>query len=259
MANPRFRIAPALLIAVVAVLSPFAHAMEPVGDYQSARWSPLHFKPAIDQASDEQCLACHADVLQRRPLTVSPAGLRSDQTLAWYQTLDAYEGGQDTFHRRHLESPLAQRLMRFQCNTCHQGHDPKDEASGTTDDGQSGLTLRKTVDPDICVMCHGRFDYTTMPGLAGDWPEIRDQFQNDCMVCHTEFRTKRHLVNFLNAEAIEEAGEQDSDSCYGCHGGRAWYATAYPYVRRPWLERMPGEAPEWAKNRPSEYPARFTR
>lgn len=228
-------------------------------DYLSARWHPLHFKPAIDQATDEQCLACHSNVIERKPLSASPAGVSSNETLAWYQTLEVYEGEQDTFHRRHLTSPLAKRLMNFRCNSCHQGHDPKDEASGSTDDGQSGLTLRKSVAPEICLMCHGKFDYTVMPGLAGDWTEVRDHFANDCVVCHTEFRTKRHLLNFLNAEEIEQAGKENSDSCYGCHGGRAWYAVPYPYVRRPWLERMPGELPEWAKDRPTKYDARFTR
>jgi len=258
MRKPLLRIASSML-ASLALLSSFALAEDTSKDYLSARWDPLHFKPAIDRATDEQCLGCHRDVVERTPLEVSPAGLKSGETLAWYQTLDVYEGEQDSFHRRHLTSPMAKRLMNFRCNSCHQGHDPKDEASGTTDDGQADLTLRKSVDPDLCLMCHGKFDFNVMPGLAGDWTEVRDQFNNDCVVCHTEFRTKRHLLNFLNAEAIEEAGKENGDSCYGCHGGRAWYAVAYPYVRRPWLERMPGEAPDWAKNRPNEYDARFTR
>ena len=256
MGKPRFSILMAI-VAPWAMLSSFA-AAEPPTDYQSARWNPLHFKPAIDEATDEQCLACHRDVIERKAMTTSPAGRDAEETLAWYQTLDAYEGPQDTFHRRHLVSPLAKRLMNFRCNSCHQGHDPKDEASGTTDDGQTDLTLRKTVDPDICLMCHGKFDFTVMPGLAGDWTEVHGQFNNDCMVCHTEFRTKRHLVNFLNAEEIEQAGREDSDTCYGCHGGRTWYAIPYPYVRRPWLTRMPAE-PDWAKGRPTEYDARVTR
>lgn len=258
MGKRRFRFAWAIGVLLLAAPVLTAVAEESPKDYLSARWDPLHFKPAIDEATDEQCLACHRDVVERQPLEVSPAGRRADETLAWYQTLEGYGGAQDTFHRRHLVSDTARQLMNFRCNTCHQGHDPKDEASGTTDDGQPGLTLRKAVDPDICLMCHGKFDFTVMPGLAGDWTLVRDQFNNDCIVCHAEFRTKRHLLNFLNADAIEAAGKEDGDSCYGCHGGRAWYAVPYPYVRRPWLDRMPGE-PDWAKGRPSEYDARFMR
>ncbi len=246
-----------ILLLSLLVLSVTLSANEK--DYLSARWDSIHFKPAIESASDEQCLACHAEVLQRKPRETTLSGLSANADLAWYQTLDTYEGEQDTFHRRHLVSDEAKRLMNFRCNTCHQGHDPMDEASGTRDDAQEGLTLRKSVDPDICLMCHGKFDYKVMAGLAGDWPEIRDQFENDCVTCHKEFRTVRHQLNFLNAEGIDQAGEESSDSCYGCHGGRSWYAIPYPYVRRPWLERMPGVAPEWAKGRPEAYDERFTR
>jgi hypothetical protein len=234
-------------------------AASPPGDYLSARWSPLHYKPAIDQATDEQCLACHAEVLERRTSLVTPSGREFQDTLAWYQNLDVYRGEQETFHRRHLVTAEAKRLMSFRCNTCHQGHDPMDEASGSADDTQPGLTLRKSVDPEICVMCHGKFDYEVMAGLSGDWTEVRAQFKNDCVTCHKEVRTVRHKLSFLNEEEIEKAGEESSDSCYGCHGGRAWYAIAYPYVRRPWLDRMPGIPPEWAEGRPTEYDERFRR
>ncbi len=226
-------------------------------DPLSARWNPLHFKPAIENARDEQCLACHQDILKRKPLPKSPAGVKASDTHAWYQDLAGYSGPQETFHRRHLVTPVAKRLMKFHCNTCHQGNDPRDEASGSSETAQKGLTLRKSVDPDICLMCHGRFNYKVMAGLDGDWPQVRDTFNNDCITCHKEFRTKRHKVNFLNEKEIEKAGAENSDSCYGCHGGRAWYAIPYPYVRRPWLERMPEVAPEWTKNRPKDYDPRF--
>jgi hypothetical protein len=249
------------LYAVVLVFTPFSGclAADSTPYYLDARWSPLHFKPAIDEASDEQCLECHQEIIDHRPREWTPAGVAAADTLAWYQTLDAYEGEQDSFHRRHLVSPLAKRLMDFRCNTCHQGHDPKDEASGSTDDGQEGLTLRKSVDPDICLMCHGTFDYKVMAGLAGDWPEVREQFNNDCVTCHQEYRTVRHEVSFLKKDEIEVAGIEDSDSCYGCHGGRAWYAIPYPYVRRPWLRRMPAATPESAAGRADGYDPRFYR
>ncbi|MET0083449.1 MAG: hypothetical protein ABW079_10550 [Sedimenticola sp.] len=249
---------PVLLVSLAIVcLCIFQGMAMASGDYLSARWNPIHFKPDIDKANDAQCLSCHQEVLQRGIRQVSPSGFQADTASAWYQALETYSGAQDTFHRRHLVTPEAKRLMNFRCNTCHQGHDPKDEASGTTDDGQKGLTLRKTVDPDICLMCHGKFDYTVMAGLSGDWIDIRDTFKNDCVTCHKEFRTVRHQLNFLNKEEIEKAGEENSDSCYGCHGGRAWYAIAYPYVRTPWLERMPEIDPEWASSRPSAYDSRF--
>lgn len=247
------------LCVLTALVSMAVEGEQPSDDYLSARWTPLHFKPAIDSASDAQCLACHRDVIERRPRPASSAGVVTRDVLAWYQTNATYRGDQDTFHRRHLVSAEAKRLMRFRCNTCHQGHDPKDEASGSTDTTQPGLTLRKSVDPDICLMCHGKFNYAVMAGVPGDWTQSRKLFNNDCVTCHKEFRTVRHELNFLNRDAIEKAGEENSDSCYGCHGGRAWYAVSYPYVRRPWMERMPDADPEWAATRPVAYSPRFTR
>lgn len=244
-------------ISILSIIYAFSFTSVIASDYQSARWNPIHFKPQINQATNEQCLACHQEILQRKVRQVSPSGFKAEEADSWYQTLETYYGEQETFHRRHLVTPEAKRLMNFKCNTCHQGHDPKDEATGSTDDGQQALTLRKSVDPDICLMCHGKFDYKVMAGLSGDWPEIRDTFKNDCVTCHKEYRTKRHQLNFLNAKAIESAGEESSDSCYGCHGGRAWYAMAYPYVRTPWLERMPGVEPEWAVGRSDQYESRF--
>ena len=34
--------------------------------YLRAVWTPLHFKPAIDTATNEQCLACHQEVLKTK-------------------------------------------------------------------------------------------------------------------------------------------------------------------------------------------------
>jgi hypothetical protein len=67
----------------------------------------------------------------------SPAGLEAADTLAWYQQTSTYQGAQDTFHRRHIMTPLAKELMNLRCNTCHQGNDPRDEAPETSADNQN--------------------------------------------------------------------------------------------------------------------------
>ena len=127
-----------------AVCTPLAHSDEQATkDYERARWDAIHFKPAIDRASNEQCLNCHQEILERRVLKQSPAGVKASDTLAWYQTLDSYEGEQDTFHRRHLVSPLSTRLMNLKCNTCHQGHDPREEAPvPATENDAGGLVFQ---------------------------------------------------------------------------------------------------------------------
>lgn len=225
-------------------------------DYFRAKWDPIHFKPAIDSASNADCLACHQEVLDREVNEKSPAGLKADDVLAWYQTLDTYKGDQDTFHRRHLEGSYAKKVMNLKCNTCHQGNDPREETANSAADSRSDLTMRKAVKPEVCLVCHGTFNNTIM-GIPGSWPENAKLFNNSCLMCHVAIRTNRHQVNFLKPEAIETAGKESADACYGCHGGRAWYRINYPYPRHAW----PGGGdvvPEWAKDRPTESEARFT-
>jgi len=224
-------------------------------DYERARWDPLHFRPAIDSARDEQCLACHQEVLENSVRPESPAGVKAANALAWYQTLDTYTGEQGAFHWRHLKSDYSTQVMRMRCTTCHQGSNPRDRAVNPPDANDTAHVLRKNVNPDICLMCHGKFPADSM-GLP-PWPEIRDALENDCLSCHAAIRTNRHQVNYLNAGAIEKlAAEKGGDVCYGCHGGRQWYRISYPYPRHAW-EGMPEEMPEWAKDRPAQSAGRF--
>ncbi len=234
-------------------------------DYQRARYHPLHFSPNIENASNEECLACHKDILDHKPRSESIAGVPVDATLAWYQTLDTYTGPQDTFHYRHLGSDFAKEVMNLECTFCHKGNDPREETPDmlpTRDAFQAAatpeFTLRKMVNPSTtCLRCHGQFPYEVMD-LEGPWHEIRADMEypeapNGCLSCHAEgFRTVRHQVSYLNSANIEKlAREGSSDTCYGCHGGRAWYRIAYPFPRHPWPD-MDTEVPEWAVDRPTQ-------
>lgn len=229
------------------------------GDYERARWDPIHFQPAIDKATDEQCLACHREVLDDKVRAATPAGLQTAAAKAWYQTLDTYLGEQETFHRRHAATPFAREVMDLKCNFCHRGNDPREEAPPPGKSAtQAGFTLRKMVDTrESCLLCHGRFPVENMEGMEGPWHQVRDNLESDdtpngCLTCHAEtFRTVRHQVTYLKAEAIEDLAKTGSDVCYGCHGGRAWYRISYPYPRHAW-PNMPTETPAWAKDRPTE-------
>ncbi len=225
-------------------------------DYHKVQWDPIHFYPAIQSASNEQCLTCHQEILQRKVLKTTPAGVSAKDTRAWYQTLNTYEGPQETFHRRHLVTAYAKKIMDLQCTTCHQGENPREEAPIPPDMNNTRYTLRKQVNPEICLMCHGSFPDPKRMGLPSHWNESRELFQNNCLLCHSGIRTNRHQVNFLKAEAIEAAGKEDSDVCFGCHGGRQWYRISYPYPRHSW-PGMAEEIPDWAKNRPTESAERF--
>ncbi|MFO1319968.1 MAG: hypothetical protein U1F52_10145 [Burkholderiales bacterium] len=242
------------LVALVASALFNASAAEPP-NVDAARWNPLHFQPAIAQATNDQCLACHREVLDARPLARSPAGLEASRSLAWYQTLDTYAGPQETMHRRHLVLPYAKRVMDLRCNTCHQGHDPREQSPAHGDGTKASFTLRKTVDPRTCLLCHGQFPNQVM-GLPDAWPKVAGTFANNCLTCHVAIRTTRHQVNYLRPAEIEKAGTETGDACYGCHGGRAWYRIAYPYARHAWNGMAP-DVPEWAKDRPTESAPRF--
>lgn len=239
------------------------------GDYEAARWHPIHFKPAIDTSTRADCLTCHSEVLSAKPSAQSPAGQATDSVLAWYQTLDTYEGNQETFHWRHIESPFAKEVMKLECNFCHQGYDPREQSPHVTypargmatDNGPLPFTLRKRVNPtETCLRCHGAYPFEVM-GLTGPWHEQRADLEpegvpNGCLTCHANIRTERHKVGYLNAEGIEKAAESSSDACYGCHGGRQWYRISYPYPRNPWPD-MDKDVPDWAKNRPTKSEDRY--
>ncbi|MES9859989.1 MAG: hypothetical protein ABW157_09500 [Candidatus Thiodiazotropha sp. LLP2] len=243
-----------ILVALLSGYSVLANENQ-TADYERSRWHPIHFKPAIDNATNEQCLSCHQEVLDRKVLTMSPAGVKSSATLAWYQTMTTYEGAQETFHRRHLVTPLAKELMDLKCNTCHQGNDLREEALIPPDHSKGDFTLRKSVNPEICLMCHGANPYKLM-GLPSPWFESRANFQDNCLLCHAYIRTVRHEVNFLKPDAIEKAAQRDTDICYGCHGGRQWYRIPFPFPRHAW-KGMSKKTPEWAENRPTESDPRF--
>ncbi len=223
--------------------------------YDQARWHALHFKPASESASDDQCLACHAEILETRVRAKSPAGVKASEALAWYATLDTYSGDEETFHRRHLVTDYAKQVMDLKCRTCHLGNDPREEVGMSHAGGDPTLTQRKQVDPNICLLCHGQFPYEIM-AIPGPWVEFGSAFQNNCLLCHTIFRTHRHQVNYLKPEAIEKLATEKQDVCFGCHGGRSWYGISYPYPRHAW-PGMAETVPEWAKGRPTESEPRF--
>lgn len=257
--------APAAAVAAAAPIDTSVTGANGEIDYEKGRWHPIHFKPAIESATDEQCLACHKEVLEPSVRPVSPAGVQANVVLGWYQTLDTYAGEQDTFHRRHITSPMAKELMNLKCNFCHQGNAPRDEAPVPPTKEDAGFTLRKMVNPEkTCLLCHGRFPNENMEGLNGPWTEERANYEtedgtNGCLACHNKeggFRSVRHQVTYLHADNIEKMAEGKADTCYGCHGGRSWYRISYPYPRHPWPD-MATDVPAWAKDRPAESDSRY--
>lgn len=243
-------------------------ALAKIKDYDAARWHPIHFKPLIDTATNEQCLACHGEVLSTKVRSASIAGVKASEVEAWYQTLDTYAGAQETFHARHLTTPMAKQVMNLSCTFCHQGNDPREEAAGssatTTQSNLGTFNLRKMVNTsNTCLLCHGKFPAESM-GLEGKWSDLREGMEsadapNGCLTCHADqFRTVRHQVTYLKPEAIEEAAKKgSSDLCFGCHGGRQWYRTSFPYPRHAWPGMDTSSVPDWAKNRPTESDAKY--
>lgn len=94
-------------------------------DYQRATYDPIHFKPAIDKASNAQCLATTL-VLEPSVRNESIAGVKASQAKAWYQQVSTYQGEQDTFHRRHMSTVYSKQVMNLQC-TPHATKGPRGE------------------------------------------------------------------------------------------------------------------------------------
>ncbi len=239
-------------------------------DYERARHHPLHFPPAIDSASNAECLVCHQEIMTAKPRDESPAGVKAADSLAWYQTLDTYMGDQESFHFRHLQSDFAQEVMDLKCNFCHRGNDPREESpdmmplrAAFSAGPQPEFTNRKMVNPETtCLRCHGAMpDPVGIMGLPGPWHEARRAGGNPEAPNMTKgagrsqadlSRAIRHNVTYLRAANIEAlAKEVSSDTCHGCHGGRQWYRTAYPYPRHAWPGMDP-EPPEWVAGRPTQ-------
>lgn len=239
----------------------------PTLDYQRARYHPIHFSPRIDTAANAECVVCHQEILANPVRERSPAGVEAESSLAWYQTLDTYAQAQSDFHWRHLESDFSKKVMNLQCNFCHKGNDPREESPemlptrpAFTAPTTPEFTMRKMVNPsETCLFCHGAMpDPANIMGLGGKWHEVRGDIEapeapNGCLSCHAEtFRTNRHQVTYLKAADIEElARAGTSDTCFGCHGGRAWYRISYPYPRHPWPGMDMETVPDWAANRPT--------
>ncbi len=263
-----------LLSAAMGLLLCGAAIPATAADYQREVWSPLHLAPNTAKATNAECLACHSEILQDKIREVSPAGKKtSDIGPTWYQTLDTYKGTQETFHARHLTTAYAKKVMDLKCSTCHTGHDPREESMARPrvekQDGkwtaipvETTFRLRKQVNPETtCLMCHGKFPFENM-SLPDEWSKIRTDMENEdakngCLTCHAEqTRTNRHQVTYLKAANIEKLAKDDSDVCYGCHGGRAWYRLSFPYPRHDWPD-MPADVPDWATDRPKQSEARF--
>ena len=121
---------------------------------------------------------------------------------------------------------------------------------------------RRVISRCASLLCHGQFPSKVMGFEDQKWSDLREGMEtaeapNGCLTCHAEqFRTVRHQVNYLKAEAIEADAKTNADTCYGCHGGRAWYRNNYPYPRHPWPGMDP-EVPAWAKDRPTESDPRY--
>lgn len=226
-----------------------------LNNHQKSVIDPIHNKPLIDKATNKQCLACHMEVINKQPRIASLAGVEAQKSLAWYQISSTYKGKQETFHRRHLITEYASKVMNLKCSTCHQGNDAREESNVKV---KGTFTIRKMVNPEICQMCHGAPTDIKVMGLPSPWEQSKSLFPGGCLTCHSVIRTNRHNVNYLNAEAIENLAKENTEVCYGCHGGRQWYRIPYKYPRNTW-ENMPQEVPEWAKDRPTQSAERFTK
>ena len=104
----------------------------------------------------------YGEVLEDKVRETSPAGIKAADSKAWYQQVSTYTGEQDTFHRRHLLTPMAKELMNLSCNTCHQGHDLPE-----TNTASFRLQL-----PNRCGNCHPKLSSRYAMSIHGELTEL---------------------------------------------------------------------------------------
>jgi hypothetical protein len=160
------------------------------GKLLRASYSPLHFKPAIESATDAQCLACHKEVLDDNPALASPAGLRAADSLAWYQQTEHLQrrAGQ-------LPSPPSgdadgEAVDEPQLHHLPPGPGPARRSPGLLGDGNAANRCRihaaqagQSRDdlPQVPRPVSRQGDHGPAGAVAG---EAKDMFQNDCLGCH---------------------------------------------------------------------------
>jgi hypothetical protein len=235
----------AWVLAAIAMAHPAVAA--PAVDYQRARFDPIHFQPAIAQASDAQCLACHEEVLKPSMREQSPAGVKA-ATTAWYQQTNTYQGAQETFHRRHLSTPLARSLMDLRCNTCHEGHDQRDEhpLSSATSQRNGGFPAQARESRNHLPQVPWP-DELQRDGPARALAQEQGDVPEQLPAVPRGDPHHRHQVNYLKAEAIEAAATGNAATC-------ATAATAAaPGIASPTpIRATPGKA--WTPRCPTRRP-----
>ena len=117
------------------------------------------------------------------------------------------------------------------------------------------FTLRKQVDVETtCLKCHGQMN-TVIMGLPGPWPESKASVRNGCLTCHA-ISARPPSGDLPECQRpSKRPGRNNADTCYGCHGGRAWYRIAYPIRATP--GRHAGRRAGLGKGQPTQSEARF--
>lgn len=172
-----------LLVQLVGLLA-YIGSVNAVTDNNIKRHST-----GLGSLSNNSCLGCHASV----------------------KTAKSSNRRISTFHKKHVNSAL----LRFKCRDCHT------EANLVEGTANTGDVVRKTVDPAICLKCHGAF--ASSAGAHED-KTIAQIGARKCKTCHTGNVRDVHeaassdLINSINIKVTNS-----KSLCVKCHGGIQLY------------------------------------
>lgn len=146
-----------------------------------------------------ELLGLHLNALEHKDDCVLCHGERTDEVVAGFKSP----------HTAHLTSPL----LKMTCVTCHESVD--------MEEGSAAL-LRKQVNPELCVRCHGQFP---------DHGRITKARTTSCVLCHGTQIANRQLnyavrMKELGADAYVNMEAVNGDNCLTCHGDKAWFAVS---------------------------------
>lgn len=87
--------------------------------------------------------------------------------------MSTYQGAQDTFHRRHLTTEYATKVMQMRCTTCHEGSPRATKPPTRPPTTRTvALTLQNGQPRDFLSQVPREDDHEIM-GLPGPWNEVK--------------------------------------------------------------------------------------
>jgi hypothetical protein len=164
--------------------------------------------------------------------------VRAADSLAWYQLTSTYSGEQDSFHRRHLVTPMAKQLMNLNATpvikATTRAKKPRALGDGATPQADAGFTLRKQVNPEtdlpqVSWPVPGQGDHGPAQAFAYEPYPTDDQLTTVVTSCDHNCGSRHMLVAHKKGDVIVRLSTDDGR--YQAGGAFGKDTVAVPQLR----------------------------